>query len=119
MYDPENDALRSKTLGEHFGRAFREMNRRRPFSVYLLFAMFIVVLLGSQIVYVWDDPKEFAFFLSLNFVFFFVVTYRALVDFFEIARDHLRERESVFRNTLGEPEFVRELGRSVAEHRGE
>ena len=104
-----------RTLRAHFARAFREMNERRPFSVYLLFAIFIVVMLGSQIVYVRDDPKRFAFFLSLNFIFFFVVMYRALVDFFEIVRKHFREKESIYRDTIGEPQFAKKLGRSVAE----
>ncbi len=105
----------SPTLREHFRRAFRELNARRPFSVYLLLAILIVVLLGSQIVYVREDPKRFASFLTLNFVFFFLVLYRAIVDFFEIARNHFREKESLFRSTIGEPEFAQELGKSVAE----
>lgn len=115
----DNDLRAPTMLGEHFRRAFREMNARRPFSVYLLFAMLIVIVLGSQIVYVRDNPREFAFFLTLNFIFFFVVAYRAIVDFFEIARNHFREKEAVFRDTLGEPEFVQELGRSVSESRSQ
>lgn len=104
-----------KTLREHFGRALAESRARRPFSFYLLFAIVIVVLLGAQIVYVRDNPKQFALFLALNFIFFFVVLFRALVDAFEIVRDHFRAREAVYRSTLGDPEFTRELGKRVAE----
>lgn len=115
----DHEPLAPKSLGEHFSRAFREMNRRRPFSIYLMLAMFVVILLGSQVYYIREDPKRFALFLSLNFAFFLVVTYRAIVDFFDILRSHFREKEALFRETLGEPDFVEELGRSVTKNRGE
>lgn len=103
-------------FGERFfGTALRSANKRRPASVYLLFAILLVVLLGVQIVYVWDNPKQFALFLSLNFLFFFVVMFRAIVDFFEILRSHFREQENLFRNTLGEKEFVARLGKRVSD----
>ena len=119
MVSMDHEPRAPKSLGEHFGRAIRELNRRRPFSVYLMLAMFVVILLGSQIYYIREDPKRFALFLSLNFAFFLVVTYRAIVDFFDILRSHFREREAVYRETLGDAEFVEELGRSVAKNRGE
>lgn len=103
--------------GRLFGGVLRAANKRRTASFYLLFAMLAVVLLGLQIIYVWDNPRQFALFLSLNFVFFFVVMFRAIVDFFEILRNHFREREKVFRSTLGEEEFVARLGRRVSESR--
>lgn len=107
---------RPKTLNEHFGLAWRHARGRRPASSYLLLAILAVALLGVQFVHIRDDPRKFAFFLSLNFIFFFVVLFRALVDFFEIARDHFRERERLFRTTLGDEEFVEQLGRRVAEN---
>lgn len=108
-----------KTLWQHFRTAWRRASERRPFSLYLLLAILVVVLLGSQIVYVRDDPKRFALFLILNFVFFFVVILRAVVDFTEIVRGHVRARRQVFKNTLGDEAFVSELGRRVAEQREE
>ena len=103
-----------KTLGAHFRTAW---GRRRPPTVSLLLmaAIVVVVLFGVQIVYIRDDPKHLAFFLSLNFIFFFVVLYRALVECLEIVRDHFRETEQVFRSTLGDEEFIADLGRRVAE----
>ena len=119
MTSPDKEIRESPTLGSHFRRAFRDMNRRRPISVYLMIAIFAVVLLGSQVVYIWEDPKRLALFLSLNFLFFFVVAYRAIVDFFEIIRGHFREGESVFRDTLGDEEFVKKLGQKVRSKRGD
>ena len=84
-------------------------------SFYLLLAMGVVVLLGGQIVYVKDDPKRFALFLALNFTFFLVVLFRAVLDFFEIMRGHFREQKELYRSTLGEPEFTKRLGERVAE----
>lgn len=107
------------TLRGYLMQALRESNRRRPVSFYLLFAIIAVLILGSQIVYVKDDPKRFALFLSLSFLFFFVVAYRAVVDFFEIVRNHFRERETAFRSTLGDEEFVKELGRRVTKSQDE
>lgn len=103
-----------KTLGDHFRSAFRR--RRRPtVSLLLMGAIVIVVLFGVQVVYIRDDPKHMAFFLSLNFIFFIVVLYRAIMECLEIARDHFREKEQLFRSTLGDEEFIADLGRRVAE----
>ena len=119
MDDPTPRHERPVTLRGYFMKALRESNRRRPASFYLLFAIIAVLILGSQIVYVKDDPKRFALFLSLNFLFFFVIAYRAVVDFVEIMREHFRENETAFRSTLGDEEFVKELGRQVAQSQDE
>ncbi len=108
---------RPNTLRQYFWRSMREAHRRRPISFYLMFAILAVVCLGGQVVYVRDDPKRFATFLALNFIVFGVIAARAIMDFFDIARAHFREREVLFRTTLGEEEFVRTLGNRVAEHR--
>lgn len=107
---------RARTLREHFGDALRKASARRPVSSYLLMAILAVVLLGVQVVYMVDDPKRFAFFLTLNFVFFFVVMLRAVVECVEIARDHFKEQEQLFRTTIGDEEFAEQLGRRVAEN---
>jgi len=92
------------------------MNRTRPASAYLLIAMIVVLLLGYQMVNFRDDPRRFALFLILMFVFFFAVMLRAIIDFFEIARNHVRERGKLFKTTIGEKEFIGELGRRVSEN---
>ena len=110
---------RVRSFREFVIPALREAHARRPVSFYLMFAILIVVLLGAQVIYVKDDPRRFAFFLSLNFLFFFVVLFRAIIDFFDIIRGHFRENEAVFRDTLGEDGFVNELGRRVREEKEE
>jgi hypothetical protein len=94
-----------------------EAHKRRPVSFYLMFAILVVLLLGGQVVYVREDPRRFALFLVLNFVAFFAILMRALLDFIEIARNHFRASEDLYRETLGESEFTHELGRRVAENR--
>jgi hypothetical protein len=115
---PTNDeperAKAPKTLRDHFGAALRR--RRRPtVSLLLMGAIVVVVFFGVQFVYIRDDPKRLAFFLALNFIFFFVVMYRAIVECIEIVREHFKENEQIFRSTLGDEEFTADLGRRVAE----
>jgi len=116
----EHDEIKSvKTLGMHFREGLKKANRARPFSFYLLLAIIVVLLLGLQIIHVKENPRQFAFLLSLLFIFFFAVMVRAIVDFGEIAKRHVSKREKLYRTTLGDDEFVSELGRRVAEKREE
>ena len=108
-----------KTLWAHCCTTWRCASARRPFSFYLLIAIFIVALLGVQVVRVRENPKQFALFLTLMFVFFFAVVFRAILDCFEIWRRHFTEYERTFRETLGEETFVKELGERVAEKKKE
>jgi len=103
------------TLGMHLRKAFVEAHRRRPVSFYLLLAIIVALLLGLQIVHVRDNPRQFAFLLSLLFIFFFAVMVRAIVDFGDIFRRHVSEHEQVYKATLGEEQFASELGRRVSE----
>jgi hypothetical protein len=119
MSDEKDEIASVKTLGMHLRKAWRESNRSRPFSFYLLLAIIGVLVLGLQIVHLRDDPRQFAFVLSLLFIFFFAVMVRAIVDFAEITKRHMSEREKVYRTTLGDDEFVSELGRRVSENRKE
>ena len=116
MYPEGRQNKEQRTLRQHFAASLAKRNRNRPASFYLIFAILAVVLLGSQVVYIKDDPKRFAFFLSLNFVFFLVVVYRALIDSVEILRGHFKERNDLYRATLGDEEFTTKLGRSVAKN---
>ncbi len=102
------------SLGGYLLRGLREWRPRRPVSLFLLFAMLAILILGVQFVYVLEDARQFAFFLSLYFVFFLVVIARATVDFFDVVREHLREREHLFRDTFAKDGFAEELGQRVA-----
>jgi len=102
-----------KSLGDHVRTAWRRMNVARPLSFYLLFAILAVVLLGAQIIHVREDPKRYALFLALNFAFFMVIIFLALLDCIGIIKAHFSERERLFRTTLGESEFVDQLRQRV------
>ncbi len=104
-----------KTLWSHVQKAWRARSRYRPVSLFLLFAIMIVALLGLQVVDLRDNPKKFALFLSLNFLFFFVVIGRAIIDCIEILKRSLKDRRDLYDTTLGDREFTTELGRRVAE----
>ena len=114
--DPEIPPV--KTLWDHIRTGRAQVRAARPLSFYLLFCIVVVVLLGTQVAYIQNDPKAYAFFLSLNVVFFFLVIFLAVLDVFEIARSHFRERERLFRATLGEKEFVDSLREGMARRRG-
>lgn len=116
MDEHEPSGRAPDTLGGHFLRGLRNWRPRRPVSLFLLVAMLVMLVLGVQFVYVRDDPKRFAFFLSLYFIFFFVVIARALVDFIEVMREHVRERERLFRETFVKDGFAQELGAHVTQH---
>ncbi len=113
QHDPEIEPI--KSVGERLRAAFMRSLRSRPIGFYMLLAMVLVLLMGGQIVYVKDDPKRFAFFLSLYFIFFIVLIFRAILDCFDIVREHFRKSEGLLRETFTEDEFAARLGRSVAE----
>ena len=113
--DSHGDGIRPvKSLRERVWEAVRRSARERPVSFYLLLAMVVMLVLGGQIVYVKDNPKQFAIFLSLYFLFFFVLIYRAVLDAFDIARRHFRKRESLFKETFVADGFAERLGNRVA-----
>lgn len=108
-----------KTLGGHALAAWRRIHRVRPASFYFLLALFIMLPLGTQMVAAREDPKRLAFFVTLHLIFLFVVLVRAVYDLAEIAKAHFTERERLYRTTLGDRDFARELGRQVSRHRDE
>ncbi|MCH8204844.1 MAG: hypothetical protein IID09_06740 [Candidatus Hydrogenedentes bacterium] len=113
--DSHGDGIRPvKSLRERVWEAVRRSARERPVSFYLLLAMVVMLVLGGQIVYVKDNPKQFAIFLSLYFLFFFVLIFRAVLDAFDIARRHFRKRESLFKETFAADGFAERLGNRVA-----
>ncbi len=102
-----------KTIGGYMRDALREAHAWRPASFYLLFAIPLVMLLGLHMVFFVDNPRRFAFILSLMMVFFGVVVFLAFVDVIEIARKNLAAKRDTFRETLGDDSFIHELGRRV------
>ena len=116
--EPEEQEFESvKTLGTHFRNASARIAESRPPSFYLLIALFVMLPLGTVMIGVRENPKQFALFLALHLVFLFVVLVRAVFDMIEIGGRHLKEREQLYGATLGDREFARELGRRVAQKR--
>ncbi len=107
------------SLGAYLWKAFREAHARRPASFYLLLCIPLVMLLGLKMLLVTESPKQFAFILSLMFVFFGVVALRALVDAFEIIRKRIRDERRTFQETLGAEDFTRKLGDRIGRGRKE
>ena len=107
------------TLRGYFREALRQANAWRPVSFYFLLAIPVVLLLGAQMFRFEDNPARFALVLSLTFVFFGIVLLRAVMDLFEISRRSLREHRNTWAETLGEAEFIQELGGRVREENGE
>lgn len=104
------------TALRHFLDAMGRQGRSsRLTSLILLGAMMVVLLLGAQIVYVHDDPRRFALFLALNFTFFLFVILRAALECLSIVRDHVRNREQLFRAEFWDNDFALELGKRVRE----
>ncbi|MBI2424681.1 MAG: hypothetical protein HYV27_17760 [Candidatus Hydrogenedentes bacterium] len=98
-----------RTLAQHVARGLQELHQWRPTSFYLLLATPLVLLLGAQLGRLRDNPGQFAFVLSLLFVFFAIVVLRALMDLLEIMRKRLREERDSFQQTLGDQGFVNAL----------
>lgn len=114
-----DDLQKRKSIAEMFWRAWNERARNYPVSFYLLFAIVIVLLLGSQIYVVREDPRRYALFLVLNFTFFGVVVFIALLDALDIVRRAVRERKRLYTETLGDTAFTSELSRRISQHRSD
>jgi len=106
MSPAEPNIKPSRTLWEYVREELRRAHARRPMSFYLLLAIPVALLLGSGITSMTGNPRRFAFFLTLFFVFFLVILYRASMDFIDIARRHFSENERLFGSTLGDAEFL-------------
>jgi hypothetical protein len=115
--DPINDP--PKTVWHYVKQGLRRQHARRPVSFYLMLAIIVVLLLGLQMAKYREDAQRFALVLSCMFIFFFLVVWRASVEFMDIIRRGYREERDLFRNTLGSREFAEELGKRVAENVGE
>ena len=119
MNETEPNPPQLRTLWMYVREGLRRANAARPVSFYLLLAIPVALLLGAHILDMRERPKEFAFYLALFFVFFFVIMHRAIMDFIDISRKHFVEQEKVFRSTLGDADFATRLGERVEERRKE
>lgn len=90
------------TISRLFVRSAVRRIAELPISFYLILAIIIVLLLGLKGFRDLTDPRQIAFTVTLFVLFFGAITYRALVDAFEIARKYHRERDdlmvSIFRS---------------------
>lgn len=116
--DPEYDE-QAESPWAWLTEGWRWFRARHTVSFFLLLIVIAVLALSTQLIQVRDNPKRFGFVLILLFVFFFVVILRALVDAIEILRGHFSEREKIYRSTLGDKEFVDELGRRLSDKEGD
>jgi hypothetical protein len=105
-------------IGRRIWRRLLTWRPRHRVSLFLMLAMVVALILGLQIVGVREDPKGLAWFLALYFVFFLMVIGRAIFEIFDIIREHVREREAVFRKTFADGDFSAELGRRVGKADG-
>ncbi len=107
----------SPTLGEHIRTALRRSHAWRPTSFYLLLAVPVVLYLGADMFRHPDDPYRFALGLGMLFIFFGVLLLRAVLDIFEIVRKRMHAENDNWRKTLGEQDFINELGDRVKNQR--
>jgi len=114
---PEPTESAARPMSYWLSRASRNVSGWRPASFWLLLAILVVMVLGLRMVGVRDDPKQFALYLTLMLVFFFVVIARAIVDCIDIWRRGFSERERLFKDTLGDDEFVAKLSKRVEQGR--
>ncbi|NUM55751.1 MAG: hypothetical protein HUU46_19085 [Candidatus Hydrogenedentes bacterium] len=106
-----------KTLGMHVRKGWQTIAEYRPTSFYLLLAIIVVLLLGLQIAEYRENPKQSVFVLICLFIFFFAVMVFAILEAGQIIRRHLRDKRELWQSTLGEEEFLTELGKRVRQHR--
>ncbi len=113
----DGELKRVMSLGMHVRNVWRNIAKHRPTSFYLLLAIIVVLLLGLQIAEYRENPKQSVFVLCCLFVFFFAVMVFAVLEAGQIVRGHLKEKRELWHSTLGEEEFLAELGKRVRQHR--
>lgn len=94
-------------------RGLLEAHRRRPASFYLLLLIPVVLLLGAHIFQNPVSPHRFILMFSLILVFLWLVSALAVNDFMSLCRRHWAERREAYRETIGDPAFVEQLGHCV------
>jgi len=115
MDENQEDPKPIRTLRQHFWNGIVTAQRRRPASFYMLLAIPVVLVLALGLFQAQNDPKRFAFGLSILFIFLGVVLIRACRDIFMLMRVHLAESRQSYRETLGDEEFLETLRNSRAQ----
>ncbi len=113
MKEDEFQTKHSPTLWEHLKAGFIAAHRRRPLSFYLLLLIPVVLLLGAHIFHGPVSPRHFTLMLTLILVFLWLVSAWAVNDFFMLWRKHRAEAQEVYRETIGNQDFMDQLGRQV------
>lgn len=98
-----------RTLRQQLWGGIVSAHRRRPISFYLLLSIPVVLVLALNLFQSLQDPKRFAFGLSILFIFLGVVLIRAILDIGSLVRTHLAERRKTFKETIGDDAFLEEL----------
>ena len=108
-----------RTLWMYFREGLAAAHKRRPVSFYMLLSVPVVLVLGARMFEYRQDQGGFRLALTLLLLFFLVISIQAVRDFFAITRKHLHDRRAAYRETLGDQEFIGELGQRVkkSEHR--
>jgi len=110
---PETEARHARSLWERLKEGFIQAHRRRPLSFYLLLLIPVVLLLGAHMAAYRDAPRRFWFVLTLMLVFFWLISVRALNDFFALYRQHRADKRALWMETIGDRDFAEQLGDRV------
>lgn len=102
-----------RTLWMYIREGLAEAHRRRPVSFYMLLSVPVVLVLGARLFEYRQDIDRFRAALTILFLFFLIISVQAVHDFFSITRRHLHERHAAYLETLGDREFINELGQRV------
>jgi hypothetical protein len=119
MEEPVPKTRAPRTLWMYIREGLAEAHRRRPVSFYMLLSIPVVLVLGARMFEYREDPFRFLTVLGLMFLFFLIISAQAVRDFFAITRKHFHDRRAAYLETLGDREFIDELGHRVKknEHR--
>ena len=91
----------------------------RPLSIILLAAIFTMLLLGLSYYYIRKSPDKLAYYLIAQFVFFFLVTILAIDDAVKLYDHYIERKRAIYKETVGEESFRKELERKEAEAKRE
>lgn len=108
----------SPTLWERLLKGGVAAQRRRPASFYLLLLIPLVLLLGAHLFHSPVSPRYFIVMFSLMLVFLWLVCALAVSDFMSLFRRHRAEKRAAYRETLGDPAFMEQLGCRVRSQQG-
>lgn len=100
-----------RTLREYLWDGFKKAHHRRPISFYLLLTAPVALALGSVLGRLRHDLHQFTITLIILFLFFGVLVIEGVRDFFRLLRKYLRDRLSVYQETVGDPVFQDHLYR--------